>query len=407
MVSHGEIWLVLLPCPPHHLSLDRLRAAYGPGLSQILESAAKMSSVSEKLEVDIAVAFESHPDYGYHRLQGFIGLMYRLICMICAEHHIDLEYDNDVYTRIIPFRLKLNHNDKDFAGSSGTLALEEPFGDLRTLAKTQRSWQRICSLEGEKAEEMLKLFLGFRNHASQQSISEDQVEKVPGGLSIREGQVEALLEPNDRIQQHRSVAVGGTFDHLHAGHKLLLTMAALALTFNAPQGTSLTVGITGDELLMNKQYRDQLEDFYERQSAVQHFLFGTLELISPSHVLKSTQNVRSPEPFGREVENTLASGLTIKYIEIFDPCGPTITDESIDALVLSAETRGGGQVVNDKRREKSWHPLEILEVDVLNNGEDNDTHIEDNFQSKISSTDIRRKLHQKSAGASGNLETEK
>ena len=401
MARHVEIWLVLLPRPPHHLSLDGLRAAYGPGLSQILKSAARMSSSSANLQLDLVVAYENDSDCGYHNLQRFVGLMYRLICVICAEHHIDLEYDNDVYTRVVPFRYHPGHN------VNYVVELEEPFADLKTLAMTQRSWQRVCSLEGEKPEEILKQFLSYRNQASPQSISDDQVERVPGGLTIQDGRTDAFLEPDDRIKQHRSVAVGGTFDHLHAGHKLLLTMAALALTSKSPGGTCLTVGITGDELLKRKQYRDQLEDFHERQSAVQDFLLGTLELISPSHVLRSTQNVRSSEPFGREVESKLTSGLTIKYIEIFDPCGPTITDESINALVLSAETRGGGQVVNDKRKEKSWPPLEILKIDVLDNGEDDDNYIKDDFQSKISSTDIRRKLHQKSTGASGNLATEK
>jgi hypothetical protein len=35
------------------------------------------------------------------------------------------------------------------------------------------------------------------------------------------------------------VAVGGTFDHLHAGHKILLTMTALLST------KSMVVGVTG------------------------------------------------------------------------------------------------------------------------------------------------------------------
>jgi bifunctional ADP-heptose synthase (sugar kinase/adenylyltransferase) len=35
------------------------------------------------------------------------------------------------------------------------------------------------------------------------------------------------------------VVIGGTFDHLHAGHKILLTMAALLAT------KSIVVGVTG------------------------------------------------------------------------------------------------------------------------------------------------------------------
>lgn len=44
------------------------------------------------------------------------------------------------------------------------------------------------------------------------------------------------------------VAVGGTFDHLHAGHKILLTMTALIAT------ESMVVGVTGIQ---------QKDDFYD------------------------------------------------------------------------------------------------------------------------------------------------
>jgi cytidyltransferase-like protein len=42
--------------------------------------------------------------------------------------------------------------------------------------------------------------------------------------------------------------MGGTFDHMHLGHKLLLTQACL-LTKD-----TLHVGITGDALLAKKAY---------------------------------------------------------------------------------------------------------------------------------------------------------
>lgn len=41
----------------------------------------------------------------------------------------------------------------------------------------------------------------------------------------------------------KRVAVGGTFDHIHAGHKILLTMTALLAT------ESVVVGVTGNDFL--------------------------------------------------------------------------------------------------------------------------------------------------------------
>ena len=39
-------------------------------------------------------------------------------------------------------------------------------------------------------------------------------------------------------------------------------------------------------------------------------------------------------------------------VTISDPFGPTITDESLQCIVLSEETRKGGDAINIKRKEK-------------------------------------------------------
>ena len=178
-------------------------------------------------------------------------------------------------------------------------------------------------------------------------------------------------------------------------------MTALVLKADTSTRTVLTIGITGDKLLLKKQYREEVEDFYKRQSAVHEFLLGILELISSDYILDRTQRTERSELFGREVQDIFKSGLVIKYVEIFDACGPTITDEAISALILSTETKGGGQAVNDQRRQKGWSPLEIFEVDVLDAGEDEKSAVNNDFQGKISSTDIRRRIHQKSATTIG------
>jgi cytidyltransferase-like protein len=67
------------------------------------------------------------------------------------------------------------------------------------------------------------------------------------------------------------VALGGTFDHLHAGHKILLTMASSLAT------RKVIVGVSDDELLGKKQYREWLEGIKERIEQVERFL----ELVRP------------------------------------------------------------------------------------------------------------------------------
>jgi len=368
-------WLLLLPCPPSKVSLNTLRVAYGPGLTAALHSASKISAGGPDVIMDIALAYGDELPDAYSAIQGLLGLMYRVICMICTEQHIDSEYGNDVDARLTLYYTTQNKHGGQNITQSNTHSLQKYLPDLQMLADIDRKWQCLCSLESEDGEEMLQSFLRARLESSQSDKPDMKIERFPGGLVMRQDPTKDTDSRIATFHRHHSVAVGGTFDHLHAGHKLLLTMTALVLNPESIQERCLTIGITGDELLTKKKYREELEDFPERQSAIQHFLLGLLELISPHHVLESTKDPRNAQSHGREVHDLLKSGLTIKYVEIFDPCGPTITDESISALVLSGETRDAGKVVNDKRGEKGWTALEVFEVDVLDAGEDQGTSL--------------------------------
>ena len=196
------------------------------------------------------------------------------------------------------------------------------------------------------------------------------------------------------------VAVGGTFDHLHAGHKVFLTVTAQLLNAPDPRYAcshrSITIGITGDKLLQKKKFVDQMQDWDERQRAVESFLLEILELRLPTDGLKSTDRATSLDTGGRPVRQQFESGLAINYDEIFDPFGPTITDPAIAAIVVSGETRSWGQAVNDKREGQGWSSLEIFEVDVPkaeSEDEDSSDSVAESYEGKISSSEIRRKLH--------------
>lgn len=386
-------WLLILPAPSSEITLSSLKVAYGPGLSQCLQHASKVSAGASDVVLDVAIAYNDVSNFSYSRVQLLLGLMYKLTCIICAEHHIDLQYDNDVDIRITFFR------DGEEATHPKNVIFQKSVIDLQALAEMNRSWQHLCSLENEIGETLLRKFLHIKKGSSQHAVAESQIERFPGGVSMLQQSPSHSKHEGNFFHRHHSVAVGGTFDHLHAGHKLLLTMTALVLDPEPSPGWCIAVGITGDELLKKKQYREVLESFEQRLSAVRHFLSDILELISPIHTLQSTRRAESSDPHGRTVHDVLKSGLNVKYVEIFDACGPTLTEESITGLVLSGETRKGGEFVNEKRNEKGWHALEVFEVDVLDAEEGeagNQSQIDDKYQSKISSTDIRRRVLQRS-----------
>jgi len=126
------------------------------------------------------------------------------------------------------------------------------------------------------------------------------------------------------IPKFQRVAVGGTFDQLHNGHKLLLTLAAGSCH------ESLVIGITGDEMLKKKSNAGLIGSYAARAGGVEAFL----RAVKPS--------------------------LKLEPVEIQDPFGPTITDASIQAIVVSSETIPGAHKINQLRGEKGMTPLAIL-----------------------------------------------
>ncbi|CCK72390.1 putative pantetheine-phosphate adenylyltransferase KNAG_0K00220 [Huiozyma naganishii CBS 8797] len=145
-------------------------------------------------------------------------------------------------------------------------------------------------------------------------------------------------------------ALGGTFDHIHDGHKILLTVAAFITS------SRLIIGLTGKELLGTKKFPELLEDYETRKGNVCKFL----KLLKPQ--------------------------LRVEMVLLKDVCGPTGTVPEIKALVVSRETLKGGDYVNKTRREKGMHELDISVVNVIGGEE------EDGWTEKLSSTDVRRML---------------
>lgn len=147
---------------------------------------------------------------------------------------------------------------------------------------------------------------------------------------------------------HKVSALGGTFDHLHDGHKILLTVAAFLTS------ERLIIGLTVEELLVSKKYKDIVQDFHTRRENVVSFL------------------------------NTFKPSLKIEIIPLKDVCGPTGTVPEIECLVVSRETVKGGQIVNKTRKERGMSQLDLYVVNVLGGKE------EDGWKEKMSSTDIRK-----------------
>ncbi|KIW71872.1 hypothetical protein PV04_00101 [Phialophora macrospora] len=349
-------------------------------------------------------------------IQNLLRQAYSLITSVASQQNVDLDFPSGIDIRIFILEARVDEIPQKLIGKQ---TLSGPIVDIDTLVLSDRSYTTIYSVEGEAGEAHLKQFLS--TWGSKLKDEPPPAVRLPSGPAIVHPSANArnpssTSEGDAPVTSHASVAVGGTFDHLHIGHKLLLTGTILTADLN--KGSRLiTVGITGDELLVNKKYGSHVESWSTRQERTAEFVDSILAFYprktSPNlgaSGLRTTEYIDRPGPNGRVVRVTYKSlqpisgieeSIAVNYTQISDPFGPTITDPDISALVVSAETRAGGKAVNDKRKEKGWKELEVFEVGILDASvglEDEGEAVwpKDTFDSKISSTEIRRRLQERS-----------
>ncbi|MDY9922720.1 phosphopantetheine adenylyltransferase [Methanobacterium sp.] len=124
------------------------------------------------------------------------------------------------------------------------------------------------------------------------------------------------------FKKYNKVAVGGTFDKFHQGHRLLIKKAFQI-------GDHVLIGVTSDE-------------------------FGGIKgEIEPCNVRMSNLNL--------VLKNR--SNYILSRLE--EPYGITIDDESIDAIVVSPETEPTAFKINQIRREKGMKPLDIITISMV------------------------------------------
>ena len=130
------------------------------------------------------------------------------------------------------------------------------------------------------------------------------------------------------MRKFKKVAVGGTFDELHKGHRVLLQKA-----FEI--GDRVLVGLCADEFAKQLAKPHVTASYEERLEELKAF-----------------------------IANLNNSGRA-EIIPLNDPYGPTVTDRCIQALVVSEETRLIADKINKLRIGKSLEPLSIVVVKMV------------------------------------------
>lgn len=129
-------------------------------------------------------------------------------------------------------------------------------------------------------------------------------------------------------EKFKTVAVGGTFDEFHKGHRTLLTKA-----FEI--GERVLIGLCSDRLVESLSKPHVTATYKQRLEELRRFLH----------------------------ERGLLNRAEIMPLN--DPFGVTLSEGSVEALVVSRETEHMAIKINEERRRRRLLPLHIVVIDMV------------------------------------------
>lgn len=176
---------------------------------------------------------------------------------------------------------------------------------------------------------------------------------------LEESSETAKQNPSEAfLSSYNNSVIGGTFDHLHEGHKVLLSACAFMTKL------SLTIGLSDGVLLSRKKFREYIQPFELRKQIIIYYL------------------------------KLWNSSMEVDIVPLYDSFGPSGDREKLDVLFVSEETRGGGPLVNAKRQENGLLPLEVVVIPLTSNLTASELEMESTKSAKTSSTDRREMKHE-------------
>ncbi|MDH7563898.1 MAG: phosphopantetheine adenylyltransferase [Candidatus Bathyarchaeota archaeon] len=129
-------------------------------------------------------------------------------------------------------------------------------------------------------------------------------------------------------RKYRTVAVGGTFDELHKGHRALLLKA-----FDVSE--KALIGLCTDEFAKKLNKPHSIAPYLQRLRDLKAFL--------DSHSLSERTTI----------------------VPLNDAYGVTLSEGCVEAIIVSSETESMAKAINQERESRGLRPLDIVVIDMV------------------------------------------
>ena len=137
-----------------------------------------------------------------------------------------------------------------------------------------------------------------------------------------------MVQVAEMEKKFKTVAVGGTFDEFHRGHRALILKA-----FDV--GDRVLIGLSTDKFAKKLRKNHNIEPYEERLRDLAVFL------------------------------ETKGLWRRAEILPLEDPYGVTVTNSEIEALVVSRETEPQAHRINEIRTKRGLRPLEAVVIEMV------------------------------------------
>lgn len=272
-------------------------------------------------------------------LSALISRLYSNAADVCG--HLDV-------------RILLTNVRSQSAACSGTTLPSCPFPTPQSLSHSPEVLLTDFPVQDPgQSHQVTQCLQKYTGHCYVCSPSLPSVLLHPKLGSLQE-EAHVLKEPEEKgklLETYSDVVVGGTFDRLHGAHKTLLNISCLLAS------RRFLIGVCDQGMLKKKVLKELIEPYSQRVQRLREFLKD----VKPS--------------------------LLVEIVPLDDPLGVSVVDPQLQCIVVSEETRKGGEAVNTKRIENGLPALVLHEIQLLK-----DAHHTETEEEKISSSSLRSRL---------------